>query len=116
MLAASSGSAARVAHFAGEIAGQTFHHHYHVLYDLRTLLGPSKVDYCEIRSHNGGPLILMIGHDMETSGTSIDPLEVFSTQAEQLAANVARYNTQPKGIPPAARVQHKCGAACVAAR
>ena len=37
-----------------------------------------------------------LGAELETSVTSIDPLEVFATQAERLAANVARYNTQLK--------------------
>ena len=28
--------------------GKTFHHHYHILYDIRTLLGKEKKIYTEI--------------------------------------------------------------------
>ena len=93
-LAASGESAAAVAAYAATMAGQTFHHHFHVLADLRTLLGSRPAVYAEIGSHNGGSLILMLQHALETSVVAIDPLEVFADQHAKLTANVATFNAQ----------------------
>jgi predicted O-methyltransferase YrrM len=97
-LVLTSGSADLVAAYSRKMEGETFHHHFHVLYDLRTLLGRARADYAEIGSHNGGSLILAFGHPLDTSVVSIDPLEVFATQAGLLAANVRRFNTAPRNF------------------
>jgi predicted O-methyltransferase YrrM len=97
-LVLASGSADLVAAYSRKMEGETFHHHFHVLYDLRTLLGRARADYAEIGSHNGGSLILAFGHPLDTNVVSIDPLEVFATQAGLLAANVRRFNTAPRNF------------------
>ena len=97
-LVLASGSAELVARYSRQMEGETFHHHFHVLYDLRTLLGGARADYAEIGSHNGGSLILAFSHPLDTAVVSIDPLEVFATQAELLAVNVRRFNTAPRNF------------------
>jgi cephalosporin hydroxylase len=50
----------------------TFHHHYHILYDIRKLLGKNPINYVEIGAYAGGSACLMASHDLPTNCYSID--------------------------------------------
>lgn len=54
---------------------ETFHHHYHILYDIRDLLGYNKV-YMEIGSFCGASASLMLQHPDKTHVICIDPLNL----------------------------------------
>lgn len=55
---------------------KSFHHHVHILYDLRDLLpGDDKV-YMEIGSYCGGSAALMLSHPNKTHVYCIDPLNL----------------------------------------
>lgn len=72
--------------------GSTMHHHYHILYDIRTLLGPTKKIYTEIGSYNGGSLSLMLSHDYNTEMFCIDPLHLERTSRSIIEKNIEKYN------------------------
>ena len=72
--------------------GNTFHHHYHILYDIRTLLGNSKKIYTEIGTFCGGSCSLMLQHDYETEIHCIDPLHVIQNQEDLLIRNIQKFN------------------------
>jgi predicted O-methyltransferase YrrM len=72
--------------------GSTMHHHYHILYDIRTLLGPGKKIYTEIGTYNGGSASLMLSHPYATEINCIDPLHVMPNQRQLLESNIKKYN------------------------
>lgn len=82
---------------AKEMLGKTFHHHYHLLYDLRTLLGPEIKTYTEIGVFYGGSLALMMHHPYETNLVGIDGF-FFENQYETLQKNVDKYNSQNRNV------------------
>jgi cephalosporin hydroxylase len=49
----------------------TFHHHYHILYDLRDTF-KREVTYVEIGAFAGGSVSLVLSHPLKTNGISID--------------------------------------------
>jgi len=59
-----------------EMKGRTFHHHAHILYDIRTLLGDEKKTYLEIGSYCGASASLVIQHPFSTHVCCIDPLNL----------------------------------------
>lgn len=56
----------------------TFHHSYHILYDLRTLLGSRKdpIVYMEIGAYLGASAALILQHPLPTIVHTIDPLNL----------------------------------------
>ena len=76
---------------AHEMAGYTYHHHYHLLYDLRTLLGPESKNYMEIGVCNGGSLSLILQHPYETNLRGIDVF-AYEGQYDASQKNVVYYN------------------------
>jgi len=76
---------------------KTFHHHYHLLYDLRTMLGPEPKRYCEIGVYYGGSSTLMLKHPYETSITGIDVFQ-FGDQLETLTKTVQEQNVQNREV------------------
>ncbi len=73
--------------------GSTMHHHYHILYDLRTLLGPDKKTYCEIGTYNGGSACLMLQHFFETDIYCIDPLHLEGRNSLEIVENnIKKFN------------------------
>jgi predicted O-methyltransferase YrrM len=72
--------------------GSTMHHHYHILYDIRTLLGNEKKIYTEIGSYNGGSTSLMLHHNYETEINCIDPLHLERTNINILKQNITKFN------------------------
>lgn len=80
------------------MAGQTFHHHTHLLYDLRTLLGSSSKVYTEIGTYHGGSVCLMMQHPYPTTLYVIDPFIAEPKQRETFDKNIGSYNTYNKPI------------------
>jgi predicted O-methyltransferase YrrM len=72
--------------------GSTMHHHYHILYDLRTILGNEKKIYTEIGTYCGGSASLILQHDFQTEINCIDPLHVLPEQEETLYKNMEKFN------------------------
>jgi cephalosporin hydroxylase len=72
--------------------GKTFHHHYHILYDIRTLLGNEKKIYTEIGTYCGGSMALMMQHNFETEINCIDPLHVLPYQKNIVEENIQKFN------------------------
>lgn len=72
--------------------GKTFHHHYHILFDLRTLLGQDKKTYTEIGTYCGGSASLMLHHHLNTTINCIDPLHVLKNQENILRSNINKFN------------------------
>ena len=72
--------------------GNTFHHHYHILYTLRTLLRKEKAVYTEIGTFNGGSLCLMLQHPQYTECWSIDPFHLDRTNISITEENVKTFN------------------------
>ena len=74
------------------MTGVTWHCHYHLMYDLRTILGPDPKVYLEIGVYDGGSLAFMMQHPYETELHGVDPL-VLPGQVERTFANIAVFNT-----------------------
>lgn len=55
---------------------KSFHHHIHILYDLRDLLSSDEKVYMEIGSYCGGSAALMLSHPNKTHVYCIDPLNL----------------------------------------
>jgi cephalosporin hydroxylase len=53
------------------MSGYTFHHHYHILFDIRNML-QKKCVYVEIGTFAGGSATLMASNELETDVISID--------------------------------------------
>jgi predicted O-methyltransferase YrrM len=83
----------QIAHKIKEMmTGVTWHCHYHLMYDLRTILGPEPKVYLEIGVYDGGSLAFMMQHPYETELHGVDPL-VLPGQVEHTFANIAAFNT-----------------------
>jgi cephalosporin hydroxylase len=55
-----------------EMEGQTFHHHYHILWDIRNSMEKEVVNYVEIGTHCGGSASLMMKSVKNTNVYGID--------------------------------------------
>jgi predicted O-methyltransferase YrrM len=72
--------------------GNTFHHHYHILYTLRSLIQKDEVNYTEIGTFNGGSLCLMLQHPSPVRCLSIDPFHLDRTTIDIVNKNIERFN------------------------
>jgi predicted O-methyltransferase YrrM len=87
-----------VKYVSSNMSGKTFHHHYHILYDIRTLLGESKKVYTEIGTYCGGSLSLMLHHTYDTDIYCIDPLHVLQNQEQYVNENISKFNKDNKKV------------------
>lgn len=71
-----SNSLERLRNTNQQILGRKFHEHTHILWDIRTLLGPKEKTYCEIGSYVGSSASLMLCHPLPTRIVCIDPLNL----------------------------------------
>ena len=79
------------------MVGKTFHHHYHLLYDLRTLLGPSPKTYMEIGVFHGGSLALMLQHPYQTRLIGVDVF-MFDGQYDNVRKNITKFNIHDRVV------------------
>jgi len=61
-----------VKNISENMEGNTFHHHFHILYDLRSLIEKDYVKYLEIGTHSGASACLMLSHPMRTDVFGVD--------------------------------------------
>jgi len=54
------------------MGGETFHHHYHILYDIRNRMDKPVVNFLEIGTCAGGSSCLMLSSPKPTSVVSVD--------------------------------------------
>lgn len=59
-------------HISNNMLGHTFHHHFHILYDLRSSINKEKINYVEIGAFCGASSCLMLNHPQHVNVTSID--------------------------------------------
>lgn len=52
--------------------GQTFHHHFHILYDILTSIKKNRLNYLEIGSYCGASGALVLSHQKKIDGFFID--------------------------------------------
>ena len=77
---------------AANMKGNTFHHHYHILYTLRDLIEKDIATYTEIGTFNGGSLCLMLSHTRPVRCISIDPFHLARTNISITEENIAKFN------------------------
>jgi len=77
---------------ASSMKGNTFHHHYHILYTLRSLIKKELATYTEIGTFNGGSLCLMLQHTSPVKCISIDPFHLDRTTITIVNDNIANFN------------------------
>lgn len=78
--------------------GNTFHHHYHILYSLRDLIHKEQVVYCEIGTFNGGSLCLMLQHPKDIKLVSIDPFHLARTNKTIVEENIRTFNVYNRTV------------------
>jgi cephalosporin hydroxylase len=69
--------------------GQTFHHHYHILWDIRNMIDKDEINYFEIGTHSGGSSCLMLRHPKKTNVYSLDLPT--STRHDEVKENVKKF-------------------------
>jgi predicted O-methyltransferase YrrM len=77
---------------ADSMAGNTFHHHFHILYTLRSLIKKDEAIYTEIGTFNGGSLCLMLQHPSQVKCISIDPFHLDRTTIDIVNKNITKFN------------------------
>lgn len=95
---ANSNSNELVNSIAETMNGSTFHHNYHILYDIRTLLGSEKKTYTEIGTYCGGSCSLMLQHNFDTDIYCIDSFVALKNQYDILESNINRYNKYNRNV------------------
>ena len=78
--------------------GNTFHHHFHILYSLRDLIPKEKAVYTEIGTFNGGSLCLMLQHPSDTEVVSIDPFHLDRTNESIVLENIKTFNIHNRNV------------------
>lgn len=61
----------------GDIQNKILHHHNHILYDIRSVLGSDEKVYLELGTYAGGSSALMSSHPYPTKVYGIDICQVF---------------------------------------
>ena len=81
-----------VTRISSEMKGNTFHHHYHILYTLRSFINKEIATYTEIGTFNGGSLCLMLQHPLPVYCISIDPFHLDRTNVQHTIDNITMFN------------------------
>ncbi len=87
----------RIEEIKNTMSGNTFHHHFFVLHELRTLLGDSKKTYTEIGTFNGGSLSFMLEHPFDTEYNCIDPC-MYPDQERFINENIKKFNKYDRHV------------------
>ncbi len=82
----------------GMEGGGTMHHHTHLLYDLRTLMGSEEKIYTEIGTFYGASASLMLRHPYATHVHCIDPMHLHPSQKRAVEANLNKFNTMNNSV------------------
>lgn len=61
-----------VEHIVRNMEGKTFHHHFHILYDILTTIRKPEINYLEIGTYCGASTSLVLSHPKKISAICID--------------------------------------------
>jgi predicted O-methyltransferase YrrM len=86
-----------VIEISNTMSGNTMHHNYHILYDIRTLMGPEKKIYTEIGTYCGGSCCLMLQHKYDTEINCIDCFTIAKQEA-RFNQNLKKFNIHNKKV------------------
>lgn len=75
-IVATSDSYQKLQEILTDFEGKTFHHHIHILYDIRTILGNKQIKYLEIGSYCGASASLILNHPYPSDVHCIDCLNL----------------------------------------
>lgn len=78
-----------VEYISSNMEGHTFHHHFHILWDIRNMIDEEEINYLEIGTHSGGSACLMLKHPKKTNVFGMD-LET-STRHKAVEENVKKF-------------------------
>jgi predicted O-methyltransferase YrrM len=87
-----------VKRIADTMKGNTFHHHFHILYSLRDLIQKETAVYTEIGTFNGGSMCLMLQHPKNTEVVSIDPFHLERTNKRIVQENISNFNVHSRKV------------------
>jgi hypothetical protein len=62
----------KVQKIVGHMEGQTFHHHFHILYDIISSIEKDNINYFEIGSYCGASGSLVLSHNKKVSAFCLD--------------------------------------------
>jgi len=82
----------RVKNISNEMEGHTFHHHFHILYDIRNFIDKDEVKYLEIGTHAGASACLMLSHPKQTHVFGMDLPE--SPRHNEVISNVDKFRRE----------------------
>ena len=78
-------------HISNNMLGSTFHHHFHILYDLRSNISKEIVNYVEIGAYCGASSCLMLNHPNLVNVVSIDIGTYTPGGVDTIHKNVANF-------------------------
>jgi predicted O-methyltransferase YrrM len=78
-----------VEYIVKNMEGHTFHHHFHILWDIRNMIDKEEINYLEIGTHSGGSACLMLRHPKKTNVFGMDLEE--SIRHEAVYSNVKKF-------------------------
>ena len=87
-----------VEYISENMEGGTFHHHFHILYDIRNSIEKDEVNFLEIGTHYGASSCLMLSNPKKTNVCSID-LPYFPCGDADSAPNYIQNNVIKFGLP-----------------
>jgi len=85
-------SLSRVKNISNNMLGHTFHHHFHILYDIRNSIDKEIVKYLEIGTHAGASACLMLSHPKTTHVFGMDLPE--SPRHDEVMSNVQKFKIE----------------------
>ena len=87
-----------VEEIAQNMYGGTYHHHFHILYDIRSMIEKKEINYFEIGTHYGASSCLMLSHPMRTNVYTLD-LPYFPCGDANVAPDYIHKNVEKFGLP-----------------
>lgn len=81
-----------------DMEGNTFHHHYHIMYPLAELLGNNYKTFAEIGSFCGGSMCLMLNNKKGKNHIAIDPFIAVKNQEKIFDNNTSKYISEGQSI------------------
>lgn len=87
----------QVQKIVGEMEGQTFHHHFHVLYDIISSFKKENINYFEIGSYCGASGSLVLSHTKQVNAFCMDtfaeaPTELVKRNFDKFKNPSSNYN------------------------
>lgn len=95
-----SESATKLNLISKNMHGKTFHHHYHIIYDIISLIDKPEITYTEIGTYYGGSVCLVLSHDTDKKLNiyCIDTLTAATDLKQKLTENINKYNHKQRRV------------------